>query len=74
MVDTGNEKTGPSATIDIEGLRRFLRDRKLGDASSVRVENISFGHSNEVHLVHFDGKSWGCDALPAVRCCRPRTT
>src|SRR6185437_8495771 len=58
MVDEGNEKTGPSVTIDTDGLRRFLRDRKLGEASDLHVENISFGHSNEVHLVHFDGKSW----------------
>ena len=57
MVDTGNEKTGPSVTIDIEGLRRFLRDRKLGEADDLRVETISFGHSNEVHLVHFEGKA-----------------
>jgi aminoglycoside phosphotransferase (APT) family kinase protein len=64
MVDTGNEKTGPSVTIDTEGLRRFLRDRKLGDAGDLRVENISFGHSNEVHLVHFDGKSWALRRPP----------
>jgi aminoglycoside phosphotransferase (APT) family kinase protein len=64
MVDTGNEKTGPSATIDIDGLRRFLRDRGLGDAVEMRVENISFGHSNEVHLIHFDGKSWALRRPP----------
>src|SRR6202795_1015417 len=64
MVDTGNEKTGPSVTIDTEGLRRFLRDRKLGDADDLRVENISFGHSNEVHLVHFDGNSWALRRPP----------
>jgi aminoglycoside phosphotransferase (APT) family kinase protein len=58
MVDTGDEKTGPSVTIDDDGLRRFLRDRKLGEAGDLHVENISFGHSNEVHLVHFEGKSW----------------
>ena len=58
MVDTGNERTGPSVTIDADGLRRFLRDRKLGAADDLHVENISFGHSNEVHLVHFDSKSW----------------
>jgi aminoglycoside phosphotransferase (APT) family kinase protein len=64
MVDTGNEKTGPSVTIDVEGLRRFLRDRKLGEAGDLRVENISFGHSNEVHLVHFEGKSWALRRPP----------
>ena len=64
MVDTANEKTGPSATIDLEGLRRFLRDRKLGDAANLRTENISFGHSNEVHLIHFDGKSWALRRPP----------
>jgi aminoglycoside phosphotransferase (APT) family kinase protein len=58
MVDTGNELSGSSVTIDREGLRRFLRDRELGDASDLKVENISFGHSNEVHLVNFEGKSW----------------
>jgi aminoglycoside phosphotransferase (APT) family kinase protein len=58
MADSTQEKTGPSATIDISGLRRFLRDRGLGDAGDLRAENISFGHSNEVHLVEFDGKSW----------------
>src|SRR6202045_1069214 len=64
MVDTGNEKTGPSVTIDTEGLRRFLRDRKLGDADDLHTENISFGHSNEVHLVHFQGKSWALRRPP----------
>lgn len=59
-----HEKTGLSATIDIEGLRRFLRDRKLGDASDLHSENISFGHSNEVHLVHFDGHSWALRRPP----------
>ena len=64
MVETGNEKTGPSVTIDTEGLRRFLRDRKLGVADDLRIENISFGHSNEVHLVHFDGNSWALRRPP----------
>jgi len=58
MADNEHDKTGPSATIDAEGLRRFIRDRKLGDASDLRTENISFGHSNEVHLIHFDGNEW----------------
>jgi aminoglycoside phosphotransferase (APT) family kinase protein len=64
MVDTGNDKTGPSVTIDTEGLRRFLRDRKLAAADDLRVENISFGHSNEVHLVHFEGESWALRRPP----------
>lgn len=64
MVDTGDEKTGPSVTIDAEGLRRFLRNRKLGEAGDLHVENISFGHSNEVHLVHFNGKSWALRRPP----------
>ncbi len=64
MVDTGNEKTGPSVTIDTEGLRRFLRDRKLAAADDMRVENISFGHSNEVHLLHFECKSWALRRPP----------
>lgn len=62
MVDT--EKTGPSATIDAEGLKRFIRDNRLGDPSNLRTENISFGHSNEVHLVHFDGNSWALRRPP----------
>ncbi|HZO82437.1 MAG TPA: phosphotransferase family protein [Candidatus Binataceae bacterium] len=59
-----HEKTGPSATIDVEGLRRFLRDQKLGDADDLRCENISFGHSNEVHLIHFEGHSWALRRPP----------
>jgi aminoglycoside phosphotransferase (APT) family kinase protein len=58
------EKTGPSATINVEGLRRFLRDRELGDAANLRCENISFGHSNEVHLVRFDGNCWALRRPP----------
>lgn len=64
MADTIHEKTGPSATIDADGLKRFIRDRKLGDPSDLRAENISFGHSNEVHLVHFDGNSWALRRPP----------
>lgn len=58
------EKTGPSATIDVEGLRRFLSDNRLGDVSDLRCENISFGHSNEVHLVNFGGNSWALRRPP----------
>jgi aminoglycoside phosphotransferase (APT) family kinase protein len=58
------EKTGPNATVDLEGLGRFINDRKLGDPSGLRSENISFGHSNEVHLVHFDGHSWALRRPP----------
>ena len=54
----------PAASIDRNGLRRFLRDRRLGDARDLTTENISFGHSNEVHLVHFDGKSWALRRPP----------
>jgi aminoglycoside phosphotransferase (APT) family kinase protein len=64
MTDTSHDKIGPSATIDVEGLRRFISDRRLGDAGDLRTENISFGHSNEVHLVHFDGKSWALRRPP----------
>ncbi len=64
MVDPDNDKTGPSVTIDTDGLRRFLRDRKLSEASDLRVENISFGHSNEVHLVTFDDQSWALRRPP----------
>jgi aminoglycoside phosphotransferase (APT) family kinase protein len=64
MAANEQEKTGPSATIEIEGLRRFIRDRKLGEASDLRTENISFGHSNEVHLIHFDGNSWALRRPP----------
>jgi aminoglycoside phosphotransferase (APT) family kinase protein len=58
MSELAQEKTGPSATVDVDGLRRFLRDSKLADGTDLRTENISFGHSNEVHLAHFEGKSW----------------
>src|SRR6266567_9502185 len=64
MAEISEEKTGPSARIDSEGLKRFIGDRKLGDPSDLRTENISFGHSNEVHLVHFDGKSWALRRPP----------
>ncbi len=64
MSNPAQEKTGPSATVEVEGLRRFIRERKLGDASDLRTENISFGHSNEVHLVHFEGKSWALRRPP----------
>ena len=64
MVDSSQEKTGPSATIDAEGLRRFIRDNRLGDPADLRTENISFGHSNEVHLVHFEGNSWALRRPP----------
>src|SRR5713226_5555135 len=58
------EKTGPSATVDLSGLKRFLDERKLGDTAGLRSENISFGHSNEVHLVHFDRHSWALRRPP----------
>jgi len=64
MSNASTEKTGPNATVDIAGLRRFLSDRKLGDPNDLRSENISFGHSNEVHLVHFQGKSWALRRPP----------
>jgi aminoglycoside phosphotransferase (APT) family kinase protein len=58
MAESNSEKTGPSATIDAGGLRRFIHDNHLGEAGGLLTENISFGHSNEVHSVHFDGRSW----------------
>ncbi len=64
MTIVSDEKTGPNATVDLGGIGRFIRERKLGDPSGVRSENISFGHSNEVHLVHFDGKSWALRRPP----------
>ncbi len=64
MSSASQEKTGPNASIDIEGLRRFIRERKLGDAADLRSENISFGHSNEVHLVRFEDKSWALRRPP----------
>jgi aminoglycoside phosphotransferase (APT) family kinase protein len=59
-----HDKTGPSATIEVAGLTRFIRERRLGAADDLRSENISFGHSNEVHLIHFDGKSWALRRPP----------
>jgi aminoglycoside phosphotransferase (APT) family kinase protein len=64
MSTSMQEKTGPSATVDLAGLKRFLDERKLGDTGALRSENISFGHSNEVHLIHFDGKSWALRRPP----------
>jgi aminoglycoside phosphotransferase (APT) family kinase protein len=58
MSTSTQEKTGPSATVDLAGLKRFLDERKLGDTAALTSENISFGHSNEVHLIHFGGHSW----------------
>jgi aminoglycoside phosphotransferase (APT) family kinase protein len=45
-------------TIDDNGLSRFIADRRLGDPAGLKARNISFGHSNEVHLVQFDGNEW----------------
>jgi aminoglycoside phosphotransferase (APT) family kinase protein len=64
MSTASHEKTGPNATVEVEGLRRFIRDQKLGAADDLRSENISFGHSNEVHLIHFEGKSWALRRPP----------
>ncbi len=64
MTSGSHDKTGPSATIDLAGLRRFIGDNGLGACDDLRSENISFGHSNEVHLVHFDGKSWALRRPP----------
>jgi aminoglycoside phosphotransferase (APT) family kinase protein len=64
MSTVTSEKTGPNATVDIAGLRNFIRDNKLGDPNDLRSENISFGHSNEVHLIHFQGKSWALRRPP----------
>ncbi len=64
MSTASEEKTGPNATVDVAGLRRFIRDNRLGDADDLRSENISFGHSNEVHLAHFEGKSWALRRPP----------
>ena len=64
MSNSATEKTGPNATVDIAGLRNFFHDRKLGDPDDLRSENISFGHSNEVHLVHFQGKAWALRRPP----------
>jgi aminoglycoside phosphotransferase (APT) family kinase protein len=51
-------------SIDCDGLARFISEYQLGDPSGLRVENISFGHSNEVHLIHFDGKAWALRRPP----------
>src|ERR1700687_1783106 len=64
MSTSTQEKTGPAATVHLAGLKRFLDERKLGDTSALRSENISFGHSNEVHLIHFDGNSWALRRPP----------
>ena len=64
MAKTSEEKTGPSAKIDLEGLKRFIRECELGDPAELRAENISFGHSNEVHLVQFEDKRWALRRPP----------
>jgi aminoglycoside phosphotransferase (APT) family kinase protein len=64
MVENLEEKTGPSAKIDVEGLKRFIRTRKLGDPAGLSTENISYGHSNEVHLVRFEDKVWALRRPP----------
>ena len=64
MAQTSEEITGPSAKIDVEGLKRFIYARKLGDPAELRAENISFGHSNEVHLVRFEDKLWALRRPP----------
>jgi aminoglycoside phosphotransferase (APT) family kinase protein len=64
MTENTQKKTGPSAKIDVEGLKRFVRARKLGDPAQLRTENISFGHSNEVHLVCFEDKVWALRRPP----------
>jgi aminoglycoside phosphotransferase (APT) family kinase protein len=58
MAEMSEGKTGPSAKIDVEGLKRFIRSHNLGDPTELQVDNISFGHSNEVHLVRFEDKVW----------------
>ncbi|HVA77327.1 MAG TPA: phosphotransferase family protein [Candidatus Binataceae bacterium] len=62
--EAATEKTGPNATVDLNGLARFIIERKLGDPAGLRCENISFGHSNEVHLIHFAGNSWALRRPP----------
>jgi aminoglycoside phosphotransferase (APT) family kinase protein len=64
MTEKTQEKTGPSATIDTDGLKRFVRARKLGDPAELRAENVSFGHSNEVHRVCFENKVWALRRPP----------
>jgi aminoglycoside phosphotransferase (APT) family kinase protein len=64
MAQSIEEKTGPSARIEVEGLKRFIQQRKLGDTSQLTAENISFGHSNEVHLVRFEDKVWALRRPP----------
>jgi aminoglycoside phosphotransferase (APT) family kinase protein len=64
MAENSEDKTGPSAKVDREGLRRFIREHQLGDPTRLLVENISFGHSNEVHLVRFEDKVWALRRPP----------
>ena len=64
MAENKEEKTGPLAKINVEGLKRFIRARKLGDPTELRAENISFGHSNEVHLVRFENNLWALRRPP----------
>jgi aminoglycoside phosphotransferase (APT) family kinase protein len=64
MAHNSEEKTGLSAKIDVEGLKRFISIHKLGDPAELSTDNISFGHSNEVHLVRFEDKVWALRRPP----------
>jgi aminoglycoside phosphotransferase (APT) family kinase protein len=64
MSATPSARTGSDAAIELNGLRRFIQERGLGDAADLSTENISFGHSNEVHLIRFDGRAWALRRPP----------
>ncbi|HVN90731.1 MAG TPA: phosphotransferase family protein [Candidatus Binataceae bacterium] len=61
---SASSSEGLTTSIDNEGLARFLRDQKLSDGKNLNTKNISFGHSNEVHLINFDGKTWALRRPP----------
>jgi aminoglycoside phosphotransferase (APT) family kinase protein len=64
MAANPDASSGLVNSIDRDGLCRFIVEHKLGDPTGLSVENISFGHSNEVHLVRFAGKSWALRRPP----------
>ena len=64
MPATPSAPVSPDNAIELAGLRRFIRESGLGDASDLSTENISFGHSNEVHLIHFDNHAWALRRPP----------
>ena len=48
---SANPDAPSNTSIDRDGLARFITERQLGDPAGLRVENISFGHSDRKSVV-----------------------